>query len=73
MVEGFPKAETELNKEQEAEFTIRFKKGRNIIYDPIVETGDDIGDYIENGGKSIHVFSSVLMLICSLIGLMVSN
>ena len=64
MPEGFPKAETDLNEDEEAEFTLRFKRGGNIIYDPIVETGDDIGDYIPNTGKSIHTFSSLLMVLC---------
>lgn len=65
MPEGFPKAESDLNEAKEAEFTLRFKKGGNIIYDPIVEAGDDIGDYIPSAGKSIHMFSCLLMVICS--------
>jgi len=54
MPEGFPKANEEL-ADDEAEITLRFN-GTNIIYDPVMEVGEDIQE--ENEGKSSAVATS---------------
>lgn len=55
MPEGYPLA-GDVSSDDESIMTLRFK-GKKIFYDPTVETGDDIGDIVEdyiNAGTSIN-------------------
>ena len=58
---GFPKTR-ELSADGEVEIELRFN-GTDIFYDPTVESGEDIGDPIDDNSSGVDVRSSHLLMI----------
>ena len=63
MQTGYPKTR-ELSSEGEAEIELRFN-GTDIFYDPTIETGEDIGDPIDDSSSGVALkISSFMILGC---------
>ena len=60
MPEGYPKANEEL-PENEAEITLRFK-GKAIVYDPVMEVGEDVEGTESTNNAVVTAPSAFMML-----------
>eukprot|EP00111_Clytia_hemisphaerica_P017514 TCONS_00051843-protein len=59
MPEDYPKANDEL-KDSEAEITLRFS-GRDVVYDPTMEVGDDVME--ENANSAMSFVPNMLLMV----------